>query len=317
MKINKVCILGGSGFVGHHITSKLVSKGIQCLVLTRNPEQHKDLRVLPGVQLLTANIFDAEAIKPHLASCDAFINLVGILNEGRNKQGFKQAHVNLVEAAIKACHTAGISRLLHMSALNANPGQGPSRYLFTKGEGENLAHKLGHPNINITSFRPSVIFGSGDSFFNRFADLLSLAPIPFPLACPDARFAPVYVGDVADAFIHTLTDSKSFGQRYNLCGPRIFTLEELVHYTAQQLGLKRKIIRLSDRASRLQAEILGRMPGQPFSIDNYLSMQVDSICQHNNLLELGIAPKDIDDVVPLYLGFTSKQRRLSRQRQAG
>ncbi|MFC1602346.1 complex I NDUFA9 subunit family protein [Pseudomonadota bacterium] len=317
MMINRVCILGGSGFVGRHLASKLVSRGIQCLILTRNPARHKDLRILPGVQLLAANIYDAKAMEPHLASCDAFINLVGILNEGSNKQGFKQAHVDLVDAVIKACRNSGVSRLLHMSALNANQDQGPSRYLFTKGEGENLAHKLSQPDIKVTSFRPSVIFGPGDSFFNRFSDLLNMAPAPFPLACPDAHFAPVYIGNIVDAFIHSLYEPSSFDQRYDLCGPRVFTLEELVRYTAHQLGLKRQIIRLSDRASKLQAEILGRMPGQPFSMDNYLSMQVDSVCQHNGLPDLGIAPADVDEIVPLYLGLTKKQRRLSRWRQAG
>ncbi len=317
MKINRVCILGGSGFVGHHLASRLATRGISCLILTRNPERHKDLKVLPGVQLLAANIRDPQAMQPHLARCDAFINLVGILNEGRNRQGFKRAHVDLVDAVIQACRTAGVPRLLHMSALNANQDQGPSRYLFTKGEGENHAHRLSQPDIQVTSFRPSVIFGPGDSFFNRFASLLSMTPAPFPLACPDARFAPVYVGDVAEAFIHALTESGSIDQRYELCGPRIFTLEELVHYTAVQLGLKRRIIRLSEGTSRLQAQLLGRLPGQPFSIDNYISMQVDSVCQHNGLLELGITPADVDDIVPLYLGLTQKQRRLAHWRQAG
>ncbi len=317
MKINRVCILGGSGFVGHHLASRLAARGVACLILTRNPERHKALRVLPGVQLLSANIFDTEAMQPHLTGCSAFINLVGILNEGGNKQGFKRAHVDLVDAAVQACRAAGIPRLLQMSALNANQDQGPSRYLFTKGEGENHAHKLSQPDIQVTSFRPSVIFGPGDSFFNRFGDLLSLSPAPFPLACPDARFAPVYVGDVAEAFIRALTDSGTVDQRYELCGPRIFTLEELVRYTARQLGLKRRIIRLSDSASRLQAHILGRMPGQPFSIDNYLSLQVDSVCQRNGLLDLGIQPTDIDEIVPLYLGATQRQQRLSRWRRAG
>lgn len=271
--------------------------------------------MLPGVSLRSANIFDPQAMQPHLAGCDAFINLVGILNEGSNKQGFKRAHVDLVDAVIQACRTAGIPRLLHMSALNANQDQGPSRYLFTKGEGENNAHKLSQPDIQVTSFCPSVIFGPDDSFFNRFADLLSMAPAPFPLACPDARFSPVYIGDVVEAFMHALTDSNTVNQRYNLCGPRIFTLEELVRYTAVQLELKRPIIRLSDAASRLQAHILGRIPGQPFSIDNYLSMQVDSVCQHNGLLDLDIEPTDIDNIVPLYLGLTRKQQRLSRWRQ--
>lgn len=313
MKITRVCILGGSGFVGHQLISTLASKGIQCRILTRRPERHKDLRVLPGVQLFKANIFNQKDLEVHFSECDAVINLVGILNEGSNPEGFQCAHVGLVNTVMDACRETGVSRLLHMSALNASQEHGPSRYLFTKGEGENCAHN--QLEINTTSFRPSVIFGPGDSFFNRFASLLSLLPIPFPLACPDARFAPVYVGDVAHAFSYALMNSNTFGQRYDLCGPRIFTLEQLVRYTADSLGLARSIIGLDNSFSELQAKILGQLPGQPFSHDNYLSMQVDSISPHNSLPDLGIEPTDVDSIVPLYLGTATKQQRLAQQRK--
>ena len=313
MKINRVCILGGSGFVGHHLACRLARRGIQCRIPSRHPQRHRDLEVLPGVRPVAADIFDPASLKAQFSGCDAVINLVGILNESGDEGGFRRAHVELVDRVVEACKAAGVTRLLHMSALNADRERGPSRYLSTKGEGENHAH--GHPEIRVTSFRPSVIFGPGDSFFNRFAELLSLVPAPFPLACPDARFAPVYVGDVADAFIRALADPATWGRRYDLCGPRIFTLRELVRYSADNLGLARPIIGLGDSASILQARILERLPGQPFSYDNYLSLQVDSLCRHNGLIELGIEPADVDSIVPLYLGARSKQGRLARLRR--
>ena len=150
---------------------------------------------------------------------DAVIHLVGILNEkGRDGRGFRAVHVELPRKVVQACRETGVRRILHMSALHA--AQGPSHYLRTKGEGEDLVHAAAAEGLRVTSFRPSVIFGPRDSFINRFAGLLRFAPFFFPLACPDARFAPVYVGDVARAFALTLEDPRSFGRRYDLCGPR-------------------------------------------------------------------------------------------------
>src|SRR5690606_4508306 len=127
----------------------------------------------------------------------------------------------------------------------------------------------------VTSFRPSVIFGPGDSFFNRFARLLKRVPLVFPLACPNARFAPVYVGDVAEAFARALKDPQLYGRRLALCGPREYTLQQLVAYTAECLGLRRLILPLPDFLSRIQAAIFDFVPGKPFSTDNYRSTLVD------------------------------------------
>lgn len=312
MKINRVCIVGGTGFVGHCLTTRLVTRGIRCRVLSRHPQRHRDMQVLPGVRLYHSNVFDQEALAVHFADCDAVINLVGILNENRSG-GFHRAHVELVGKIMGACKDARVSRLLHMSALHADRERGPSRYLFTKGEGEELAHS--QPQIKTTSFRPSVIFGPGDSFFNRFADLLKLLPGPFPLACAEARFAPVYVGDVAEAFVRALHNTATWDQHYDLCGPQAFTLRELVGYTAKRLGLKRPIIGLGDSVSRLQAHVFGQLPGKPFSYDNYLSLQVDSICEENGFAELGIEPKAIDSIVPFYLSGRSERQRYNELRR--
>jgi NADH dehydrogenase len=191
--------------------------------------------------------------------------------------------------------------LLQMSALNADADSGGSAYLRSKGAGEDLAH--GAAGLTVTSFRPSVIFGRGDSLFNRFASLIDLTLGIMPLACPGARFAPVWVGDVAEAMVRSIDDPRTFGQRLDLCGPRIFTLEGLVEYTAGRMGRKLMLARLNDKASRLQARVLEWVPGKPLSLDNYLSLQTPSVCgEHNGLLELGIHPTDVDAIVPGYLG---------------
>lgn len=302
MKENRICILGGTGFVGHHLTGTLTSAGYTCRILTRRAERHRDLRLYPRVELREADLFDRGALAAGLAGCQTVVNLVGILNEGR-AASFRRVHVELVERLVEAGPKAGIDRYLHMSALHADAKAGSSAYLRTKGEGEDLAHAQGA--MATTSFRPSVIFGRGDSFFNRFAGLLRLSPRVMPLACPQARFAPVYVGDVAAMMVWALRSPASAGQRYDLCGPRVFTLKELVEYTARSIGRPTRVIGLGDRASRLQGRVLQVLPGAPFTLDNYLSLQTDSVCRHNALAEAGIAPTDVDAVVPGYLRRTA------------
>jgi len=300
MKIRRVCIIGGTGFVGRHIVGHLAGAGIPARILARRPERHRDLGVPPGNQVVAVDRLDTAALTAALDGCDAAINLVGILNEDA-RATFRRAHVDLVEHVVEACKGANVGRLLHMSALHANEANGASAYLRTKGEGENRAHTLGYPQVTVTSFRPSVIFGPDDSFINRFRQLMNI-PGPLPLACPDSRFAPVYVGDVAQAFVRALDDPATAGKAFDLCGPRVFTLRQIVEYIARHTGRRKLIIGLSDRASRIQAEVLGRLPGKPFTIDNYRSLQVASVCDdENGLLALGIEPTDMDAVVPRIL----------------
>jgi NADH dehydrogenase len=186
-----------------------------------------------------------------------------------------------------------------MSALHADAEAGASLYLRTKGEGEDRAHA--RTGLAVTSFRPSVIFGPGDSFFNRFSGLLKTAPGVFPLACAQARFAPVFVGDVVDAMAFAFANPDTAGRRYDLCGPRIYSLKELVEYTAGLIGRRVKVVELNDFGARLQARILQHAPGKPFTMDNYLSLQTDSVCERNALMELGVKPVSIETVAPSYV----------------
>ena len=297
-----ICILGGTGFIGSHLASLLASLGYQVRILTRNREKHLSVLTLPQVELIEADIHIPQVLNEQFTNIDAVINLVGILNEKKNDgSGFRHAHVELARKVLQSCEDTGVQRLLHMSALNADAQQGPSFYLKSKGEAEDLVHAAASEHFHVTSFRPSVVFGPGDSFFNRFAGLLRMTPLFFPLACPDSRFAPVFVGNVAAAFAEALNNKNTYGRRYDLCGPEVYTLKQLVEYTAKTLGVHRSVIGLPLSLSRLQAFVLELAPGKPFSRDNYLSLQVDSICRDNGLEQLGIHSATIDAVVPAYL----------------
>jgi NADH dehydrogenase len=283
------------------LSSHLAAQGYACRVLTRHPQRHRDLQLLPGGGLVGVDIFQANALRQQFADCDAAINLVGILNQNEPRETFRRLHIELVETIVEAGRQAGIRRFLHMSALNADATNGKSEYLRSKGEGESRAHTLGKAAMEVTSFRPSVIFGPGDSFFNRFAGLLKLSPGAIPLACPNARFAPVYVGDLAAAMTEALENPGTWGKHYDLCGPKSYSLRELVRYTAKTLGLKRWVMGLGDFSSRMQARLFQHLPGKPFTMDNYLSLQTDSVCRENGLDALGIDPTPIEAVVPGYL----------------
>src|SRR5690606_31812961 len=249
---------------------------------------------------LGADVHDERALAALLRNADAVINLVGILNErGRDGSGFKHVHVDLVAKLLRACHETGVTRLLHMSALKANADRGPSHYLRTKGQAEQLIRNEAR-DVRFTIFKPSVIFGPGDSFTNRFATLLKRLPI-LPLPSADSRMTPAYVNDVADAFMTALEDSRTFGQTYELCGPDIYSLEEVVRFIRRQLGLRRAIVPLPRSLGRMQAWVGELVPGKPFSLDNFASLSVSGVCSENGFAALGIEPQAMSVIVPTYL----------------
>ena len=305
--MQRISILGGTGFIGSRLVSTLARRGYRARVFTRRRERNRHLLVIPECELVELDVFSDEALAAGLAGCDAAINLVGILNaRGRS---FHDAHVTLAEKVASACRAQGVTRLLHMCALRAN-GAGPSEYLATKAEGEARVMRGAGDAVSATSLRPSVVFGPGDSFFNRFATLLAMSPGFIPLACPQSKFAPVYVGDVAEAFVRCLEDESTAGKRFELAGPKVYTLRQIVEYTAEVSGLRRRVVGLGDGLSRLQAGVLGLLPSPPLSIDNYLSLQVDSVLTGPNGLEtLGIVPTEVERIVPTYLGTRNRAGR--------
>jgi len=307
----RIVLLGATGFVGHHLLPVLSAAGHHCIVLNRYRPGCRELSLIPRVELRQADVHDAGHLKKQLKGADAVINMVGILNEsGRKGAGFDQAHVELVRKLIDACRMVGVRRLLQVSALNA--GKGSSYYLLSKGRAEELIRRT--PDLDSTIIQPSVIFGDGDAFFNRFAALLKLAPA-LPLACPNARMQPVWVGDVAAAMAAALDDPECIGKTLIMVGPEEYSLEELVQLTAVTAGLKRRVIGLPDVLSRLQGLLMDFVPGKPFSSDNYRSLQIDNVSVENSLWRFGIHPRSIESVIGDYLGNSSHQRQLNRCRE--
>ena len=297
----KICVLGGTGFVGRALIMRLVAAGHHVYVITRRRERHRDLLVLPTLQLIDGDVHNPVVLRLAFQGMDAVVNLAGILNEpGHDGKGFERVHAGLPGKVVEACQSTGVKRLLHMSSLNASL-DAPSHYLRSKARGENIVHHAAGGGLAVTSFRPSVIFGAHDAFTNRFARLLRLTPFIFPLACARARLQPVYINDVVEAFVSALNNHQTFGQRFNLCGPRIYTLYELIIYIAELIAVKRKILPLNDRLSFLQAAVLEFFPGKPFSLDNYRSLQRDSVCDAEFPQLFNIHPVSLETIAPTYL----------------
>lgn len=293
--MKNILLIGGTGFLGSALSRRLCSTAANadfCVTLpTRRRDRVKHLTVLPTARVVQADVHDAATLAQLMAGQDAVINLVGVL-----KGNFQRTHVELPDKIARAAAAAGIPRLIHVSALTATT-DAPSDYLRSKGAGE-IALKAAFPAATI--FQPSVIFGRGDAFLTLFADLLKLAPI-VPLACPDARFQPVWIEDVVAAIVASLTNSASHGQTYPLCGPQIYTLRELVAYTGKVSGHPRPILGLPPGLSYLQAWAMEFVPNGPMTRDNVRSMSIPNVCPAGCTLPFGLRATSLEAVAPGYL----------------
>jgi uncharacterized protein YbjT (DUF2867 family) len=302
MIITDVCVIGGSGFIGRHIAHALVARGLRVTVPTRDRERAKELILLPTAEVTEADIHDPEALLRVTRGMHAVINLVGVLHDGRGRASFREAHVELARKVVEACRANGVTRLLHMSALNAD-AQAPSAYLRSKAEAEHIVRESG---LDYTIFRPSVVFGREDQFLNLFARLLRVIPVVF-LGSPDARFQPVFAEDVARVFAESLTRLESVGKSYDLVGPRVYTLRELVRYVGELTGRRRPVIGLGERLSYWQAYAMEFSPVKLITRDNHLSMRVDSVSSQP--LPFGIPATPLEAVAPGWLGQRTPRTR--------
>ena len=291
----RVVVLGGTGFIGSHVAANLVGAGHRVIVPTRRRERGKHLLLLPTAEVIEADVHDKSRLAQVVAGADVVVNLVGILHETPGAT-FERAHVELARSAIDACRRAGVTRLVHMSALGAAV-DAPSRYLRTKGEAQALVESS---ELAWTLFRPSVVFGRGDSFVGLFARLLRWMPIVF-LAAPGAKFQPVHVGDVAHCIAACVGDRRTYRQRYELCGPKVYTLREIVAWVAETTGHVRPIVGLSPALSRFQASVLQLSPLKLLTRDNLASMTVDSTCREPFPPVFGIEPATLEAIAPDYL----------------
>ena len=310
MDIGSVCLLGGSGFVGRSIADQATERGIRVRVLTRNTARARSLTVLPTIELMEGDPSDEATLATAFEGMDAAVNLIGILHEARG-QSFSAVHAELPHKVGRAASAAGVLHVVHVSALGASD-KAPSNYLRSKAAGE-AALRMGAGVVPWTILRPSVIFGEGDRFLNMFASLVKTFPV-IPLAGADARFQPIWVEDVARCCVAALGDARSFGQVYELCGPRAYTLRELVELVAGMLGVRRTVVPLSPALGEMQAFTLEHLPGKLMTRDNLRSMGVPNVCSGKRPPICAYEPAAIEAVLPQYLGAASSGARYARYR---
>jgi len=291
--VKKILILGGSGFVGRHVCSRLSLQHHHVTVPTRRlPARH--IQMMPGVSVVQANVHDPKQLQALVHGHDVVINLVAILHG--TEEEFTHAHVTLPTNLARACHAENVTRLIHVSALGADV-HGPSMYQRSKARGElALLSAAQKAPLGLTLIRPSVIFGKDDQFINLFAKLQKVFPV-MPLAGASTRFQPVWVHDVAQAIVHCVNTPNTEGQVFELCGPDVLTLAELVQLAGRWVGKPRPILPLPYAIGWLQALLMEWAPGKPLmSRDNLDSMKVHNIASGHvpGLRALGVAePKSI------------------------
>jgi uncharacterized protein YbjT (DUF2867 family) len=278
-----ILLIGGNGFVGRVIAAQLQAANYSVLIPTSHVAAGRELRMLPKVHLEDADVheFDElQALCSRIKPNGAVINLVGVLHDKPAipyGKVFKAAHVELPKNIITAMQLHGLKRYLHMSALGAD-SQGPSMYQRSKGDGE-AAVKASH--LDWTIFRPSVIFGAQDQFINLFSKLTKLFPA-MPLANHQAQFQPVSVDDVATAFVKSLTMPQTIHQSYDLVGPTVFTMKEIVEFAARKAKTSCAIIPVPAFVGYLQALAFEFLPGPTLmSRDNIASMRLPNTLPPN------------------------------------
>lgn len=300
MNCENVLLIGGTGFLGRHLAHQLAARGARIIVATRRAERARDLLPLPTVEVVECDVHDPATLARLVAGCDTVVNLAGVLSSRNGRPygaDFASVHVELPRAIAAACRNAAVQRLLHVSALHAG-AEAPSQYLRSKAAGE-VAIREAAGEVAITIFRPSVIFGPGDRFLSLFVKIAGVLPV-LPLACPKARFQPVYVLDAAASIVSSLDHSEAAGASYDLCGPSVYTLGQLVEYACRTAGRPRLIVGLPGALARAQAMLLEMLPGKIMTRDNLDSMKLDSVCE-GSPLPFGREPTRLEVVAPVYL----------------
>lgn len=317
MSRTRVLLLGGSGFIGRHVAARLAAQARHVIVPTRNRERARALLTLPTVQVFQADVHDDAQLASLMRGVDAVVNLVGVLDGGCGSPwgaGFERAHVRLAARVVEAARAAGVNRLTHVSALGVRDGGErtlPSMYLRSKSAGERIVREA--RDLGWTVLRPSVVFGPGDALIERFASLQRWLPV-MPVGRADARFQPVWVGDVATAIVRSLDEDAAVHRCFELAGPEVLTLRELVRFAGEIAGHPRPVIGLPDALGRLQATLLELAPGAlHLSRDNFDSLSVDNVAEGPIAPELRIEPKPLGAIAPAY--FDHREPRLGDERR--
>jgi NADH dehydrogenase len=301
MAVRLATVFGGSGFIGRYIVQRLAKRGWLVRVAVRRPDEALFLKPMGDVGQITpvaANLRHQGSVEAAVAGADAVVNLVGLLYQS-GRQRFDAIHVEGARRAAEAAHRAGATRFLHISAIGADPAS-PAAYGRTKAAGEQ-AVLAAFPDATI--FRPSIVFGPEDSFFNRFAEMARLLPVLPLVGGGRTRFQPVYVGDVADAAMAALESAAARGRTYELGGPRIYSFRELMEILLKEIQRRRLLLPLPFALASLQAAFMELLPVPPLTRDQVRLLKRDNVVSPGmpGLKDLGVEPTALELIIPTYL----------------
>ena len=293
-------VFGGSGFIGRYVVQRLAAAGHVVRVAVRNPATALFLKTMgPVGQVvpLFASLREQPTVDRAVDGANLVVNLVGILTE-RRPGDFQRIQGDGAANVARACFAAGVERLAHVSAIGADAAS-PSAYARAKASGE-AAVLAAMPGATI--LRPSLVFGQEDQFFNRFASMAQMLPF-MPVISGATKFQPVYVADVADAVIAALTRDEARGATYELGGPEVLTFRELLVWILAETRRNRRLVTIPPGLARLQAGVLERVPGKPFTRDQLLLLSQDNVANPAmpGLAALGITPTPFELIVPGYI----------------
>ncbi len=306
-----ICIVGGSGFVGRSIARQAIACGYRVSIACRHPERARDL-LIKGIRFITADICSGRGLDQAVQDADCVINLVGLLFE-RGPQNFAAAHIHGTEHLLAACERAGRPQYLHMSALGAKLGS-LSKYAHSKAEAE---QRVRQSQLAWTIMRPSVIYGTHDAFFNRFRNLFACLPIA-PLIAAEAYFQPVWVEDVARAFVASIGNRDVQGEIYELGGPDTYTLRELIEHMFSALGWSRRILPLPPFAASIMARGMEMLPTPPLTRDQLMLLKQDNVVSGESFPVMFGQTAALVDILPGIFkpdAASQQQQRLDRDRK--
>lgn len=294
-----ITVFGGTGFIGRNLIGKIAKKGFKIVVPTRNPYLHGYLKPMgdPGqIEVLKFNPFDFSSLNEFIKSSEIVINCIGVLYEKKN-QKFDHVHHLFPKFLSSILDKEITKKFIHISALGVNKNSN-SLYIKSKFQGEEAVIDNFKNSIIL---RPSIVFGTNDSFFNLFNKLINILPI-IPLAGSKTKFQPCYVGDVTDAIIKII-EQVNLNSIYELGGPKIYTFKELIETLLVSLKKKRLIVELPDFAARVQAKVMQLLPNPLLTEDQLEILKSDNVCsnQYPGFKELGISARTVEIILPNYI----------------
>ncbi|HSO47687.1 MAG TPA: complex I NDUFA9 subunit family protein [Rhizobiaceae bacterium] len=314
-----VTVFGGSGFVGRHVVRALAKRGYRVVVAVRRPDLAVHLQPLGNmgqIRAVQANLRYRASVDSAVEGADAVVNLVGILKES-GRQKFDAVQAFGARAVAEAARARG-ARLVHVSAIGANPDS-PSLYARTKAEAEAAVLSTVKDAV---IFRPSIVFGPEDDFFNRFGSMATISPFLPLIGGGKTRFQPVFVGDVAEAVALAVDGMVAGGKVYELGGPEVVTFRECMEIVRRETDRSPLLVSIPWFIAKAMARLTGWLPGAPVTHDQVLLLQSDNVVSEaaaksgRTLAGLGIKPHTLAAIVPAYLARFRPQGQFQRRGEA-